>query len=124
MGKTAQDRELIDRPRRMSKIDAGQGDASRDASPCSIELLWSAHGQRAAYRLPTLRLDQSCAARTAARWRRVRVLPSAAFRTAAGCTEQRRSLLAAAALVGFILVGLRWVSGRSAQRRKGDLKEQ
>ena len=49
---------------------------------------------------------------------------SAAFRTAAGCTEQRRSLLAAAALVGFILVGLRWVSGRSAQRRKGDLKEQ
>jgi hypothetical protein len=39
MGKTAQDREMIDRPRRMSKIDAGQGDASRDASPCSIEPL-------------------------------------------------------------------------------------
>jgi hypothetical protein len=62
--------------------------------------------------------------RTAARWWQARVLPSAAFRTAAGCTEQRRSLLAAAALVGFILVGLQWVSGRSARRREGDLKEQ
>ncbi len=49
---------MIDRPRRMSKIDAGQGDASRDASPCSIEPLWSAHDQRAAYRLPTLRLNR------------------------------------------------------------------
>src|SRR5258708_13090667 len=94
MGKTAQDREMIDRPRRMSKIDAGQGDASRDASPCSIEPLWSAHDQRAAYRLPTLRPDQSRAARTAARWRQVRVLPSADFRTPAGHTEQPRSLLA------------------------------
>ena len=38
---------MIDRRAAFQKIDAGQGDASRDASPRSIELLWSAHDQRA-----------------------------------------------------------------------------
>jgi hypothetical protein len=73
------------------KVDSGQGDSSCDASPCSIEPLRSTHDQRAAYCLPALRLDQPCAARTAAPARQMRVLPPAALRRPAGCTGQRRS---------------------------------
>jgi hypothetical protein len=49
-------------PAGIPKIDAGQGDASGDASLCSIEPLWRTHDQRAAYCLPGRANDYATAA--------------------------------------------------------------
>jgi hypothetical protein len=48
---------------RGTEVDAGQGGISGDGSPCGIKRLRSTHVERAAYRLPALRLDQPSAAR-------------------------------------------------------------
>jgi hypothetical protein len=66
------------------KIDAGQGDASGDASLCASSL---SGGHMTGV------LHIVCpAARTTTRRQQMRVLPSAALRRAAGCIEQRRAL--------------------------------
>src|SRR3984957_902619 len=52
--------------------------------PAASSLVRSTHDHRAAYRLPALRCDQPFTARTAARWRQVRILSPAALRRTAG----------------------------------------
>src|SRR3984893_3729887 len=72
------------------KIDAGQCGLPGDHDPVALSLVRSTHDHRAAYRLPALRCDQPFTARTAARWRQVRILSPAALRRTAGGAGRHR----------------------------------